>query len=484
MRSSKSSLVVLALFSSLVSTLGACGQGMDPNVPNRSPLAEKWQQRARASYRAGDMEDASQASDAGISAAPKDAEIRTLGARVALAKLDYAKALKLTEGLQTSDAHALRGRALWYQGDIEQAAEELEAMLRDPQVKDPWARDVAKLARRGQGRHPFAIEGGLVAAVEMPPAGPALIVPCELEGERILALVSTAVGELIVDSASRKEPAWVNLRFGDRVEVKDVPAFTQDLSGLSRQLGVPIKALLGVNLLRHIHVTFDRRGSQFVVRKSEPPAPPDGSRVPLFYVRGGGMIVRATLATKDEGFFPMLVDSSAMYPLAVDDSIFKKAGVDPTKLRSEPGMPQIRTGVLPNLRIGSFDMPQVPAMQAKDIGELRTQLDMDLGGIMGSSLLSVFRITFGDEGRFMWIEPDLGLTGMEGPPDVEGPRGRPEPLQPDPSRAAPGKDPRKGAASPPAPAAPPAKKPAPATPAPSTKPGPAAPAPPAGKSSK
>src|SRR5690606_19725670 len=99
--------------------------------------------------------------------------------------------------------------------------------------KDPWARDVAKLARRGHGRHPFSIDG-VVAAVEMPGGGgPALVVPCELDGERILALVATNFGEMMIDSSTRKEPAWVNLRFGERFEVKDVPALTHDLSGIS-----------------------------------------------------------------------------------------------------------------------------------------------------------------------------------------------------------------------------------------------------------
>ncbi|MBK8212101.1 MAG: tetratricopeptide repeat protein, partial [Myxococcales bacterium] len=203
----------------------ACGPTVEgPGA--RSPVAEKWQLRAKASYRSGDFDDAAQACDSGIQVAPKDVEIRVLAARVALAKLDFTKAAKLTEGLDATDAHAVRGRALWYLGDMEQAADELEAMLRDPQVKDPWARDVAKLARRGHGRHPFAMEGGLLAAVDMPQAGPALIVPFEIEGEQVLGMVSTAVGELVVDSASRKEPAWVNLRFGQNVEVKDVPAFT------------------------------------------------------------------------------------------------------------------------------------------------------------------------------------------------------------------------------------------------------------------
>lgn len=443
--------VALALAcATLPAFASGCGPGFD-GPPPRSALAEKWQTRAKASFRAGDFDDAAQATESGVQLAPKDAEIRVLAARVALARLELAKAVKLTEGIDTTEAHAVRGRAFWYQGDVDQAAEELEAMLRDPNVKDPWARDVAKLARRGQGRHPFAIEGAMLAAVDMPPAGPALLVPCEIEGEQVLGLVSTAVGELVVDSASRKEPAWVNLRFARDLEIKDVPAFTQDLTGISHQLGVPIKAMLGVNLLRHMHVTVDRRGSQFVVRKADPPPPPDASRVPLYYVRGGGMIVRATLAQKDEGFFPMLVDSSAMYPIAIDESVFRKAGVDPTKLRAEPNLPNVRTGTLPNLRLGSFDMPQVPAMQAKDLPELRTQLDMDLGGVVGASLLSVFRITLGDEGRFMWLEPDVATLQQPEPPRGQG-GPAPEPMTPDPSKPA-GKNPEKKEAPKPAPPA-------------------------------
>src|SRR5262249_32019340 len=158
------------------------------------------------------FEDARQAADSALKAAPQDREIRVQTARIALSGLDYAQAIKLTDGIQTTEVHGIRGRAFWYSGDIEQAADELEAMLQDPTVKDPWARDIAKLARRGQGRHPFEMEGGLVAAIEMPAAGAALVVPCELEGERILAIVATSVGELVVDANSRKEPAWVNLR--------------------------------------------------------------------------------------------------------------------------------------------------------------------------------------------------------------------------------------------------------------------------------
>ena len=416
----------------------ACG-GPDANT-GRAPLADKWLTRAKLAYRSGDIDDASTSIDGALKSSPKDAETRLLGARIALAKLEYAEAIKLSEGIPGSDAQGLRGRAYWYSGDIEKAADELEEMLRDPAVKDGWAKEVAKLARRGQGRHPFAIEGAVVASVEMPQAGPALVVPCELEGERILAVVATAMGELMIDNSNRKEPAWVNLRFGDKMEVKDVPALTTDLSNISRQLGAPIKALIGVNALRHMHVTFDRRGSQFVVRKNDAAAPPDASRVPLFYVRGGGMMMRAAVSKADDGNALLFVDSSAFYPLALDDGLLKRSGANLANFTAQPGAPATwKLGMLPYFKLGTLDLPEVPAMQGAPLGEYKSNFDVDLGGVVGAGLLSAFRVTFGEDGRWLWLEVDPSLMGMQGPPQqAPGPAPLPPPGGPGPATQEPG----------------------------------------------
>jgi hypothetical protein len=454
------SLSILVLGASSVVT-GACG-GPDANS-GRAPVADKWLTRAKAAYRSGDLDDASTAIDGALKAAPRDPETRLLGARIALAKLDYAEAIKLSEGLPSSDAKGIRGRAHWYAGDIEKAADDLEDMLRDPSVKDNWAKEVAKLARRGHGRHPFAIEGGLVASVEMPQAGPALVVPCELEGERILALVATAMGELMIDSTNRKEPAWVNLRFGEKLEVKDVPALTTDLSNISRQLGAPIKALIGVNALRHMHVTFDRRGSQFVVRKTEPTAPPDASRVPVFYVRGGGMMMRASVSNKDEGAALLFVDSSAFYPLALDDQMLQRSGADLKTFRNEPGAPATwKLGMLPYFKLGTLDLPQIPAMQGAPLGEYKSNFDVDLQGVVGAGLLSAFRVTFGDEGRSLWLEVDPSLMGPQGAEPPQGPQPLPPPGGPGPGSAPSGPPLGPAPAGSPGPVGPPKPGPAPA----------------------
>ncbi len=414
---------------------GACGSSPEAKTPSRSPLAAKWLDRAQTSFKSGDFEDAREAAKSALQAAPDDPEVKLVNARVALARLDYEDAIKLTEGMATTETHALRGRAYWYRGDLEQAADELESMLADPNVKDEWAREVAGLARRGIGRHPFQIEGGMVGSVERPPAGAALIVPCELEGEQVLAMVATATGEVVLDSNSRKEPAWVNLRFGEHVEVKDVPAITQDLSALSRQLGAPIKLLLGVNFLRHAHATLDRRGDQFVVRKAEPAAPPSATRVPLWYVRGGGMLVRAGVSSQSPEKTVLLVDTAASYPIGLDDSVWKKAGVDLAKLTPAPGAPNLKEGILPVLRFAGFDLPQIPGVEGAAVSDLKASIDTDLGGVLGGGLLALFRITFGDEGRFMWLEADPALLApsdrsgspRSAPPEGAGARGNATP---------------------------------------------------------
>lgn len=433
---SATALALVALAGAAALGAAGCGDGPDANAPSRSQLADKWLTRAKQSYRSGDAEDAAIAIDGALKAAPRDRETRLLAARIALAKLEFDEALKLSEGMEGSDAKAVRGRAFWYTGDIERAADELEDMLKDPTIKDPWARDVAKLARRGHGRHPFSIEGAVVTAVEMPGGGgPALVVPCELEGERILALVATNFGELMIDSASRREPAWVNLRFGESFEVKDVPALTHDLSGISRTLGATIKALLGVNVLRHMHVTFDRRGSQFVVRKSEPPPPPEASKMPIFYARGGAMMMRASISNKDDGNALLFVDSSAFYPLALEDGLLKRSGADLSTFRPEPGAPPSwKMGPLPFFKLGNVDISGFPAVQGAPFGDYKQTFDVDLGGVAGAGLLSVFRVTFADEGKWLWLELDPAMGGPGGMP-LEAPPGAPPPVDDAPPAA-------------------------------------------------
>jgi hypothetical protein len=359
------------------------------------------------SYRVGDLDDAEVAVENALRAAGNRQDVKLLAARVSLARLDYDRTHELLNGVTGSDARGLRGRALWYKGDVQGAADELESLLADPDVRDGWAMEIVKLARRGTGRKPFAMSGGLLAVTEMVRAGTAsLIVPVELNGDPALALIATGTAEAVVDASSGAEPSWVSLRFGERVEVRDVPALAKDLSGLSKQVNAPIKILLGVNVLRHIRPTIDFAGSQFVVRSFEPPPPPMATTLKLAYVRGGGMLVRGAFGVGDSAApASLLVDTAMPFPMALDSAGFKKAGIDLSKLTPVPNTASMRAGILPSLRLGAFDVPQVPGLHSdRDVKEREDGLGIQLDGLIGSGLLATFRMTLVDGGRSMWLE--------------------------------------------------------------------------------
>lgn len=394
---------ILALLVALASGCAAAG----PGQAEWPPLAKKWFDRADASFKSGDIEDAQTAVESALHADEHRPEIRLLAARIALARLEYAEVVTLLKGVEGTEASSIRGRALWYSGDIEQAADELEHLVADPEVRDPWATDIAKLSRRGIGRKPFSMTGGMVAVTEMPRVGTAaLIVPLEISGEPALGLIATGTAEVVLDASKGSEPTWVSMRFGEKIEVHDVPALSKDLSGISRQVNAPIRALLGVNLLRHLHPTFDFMGGQFVVRNFEAPPPPEATAVKLNYVRGGGMLLRGAVGSSASQVpASLLIDTAIPFPVALDDGGWKKAGVPLTSLRAVPNQGALRQGVVPLLRLGAFDVPSVPGLAGNEpVKEREDGLGVELDGLVGSGLFASFRVTLVDGGRTMWLE--------------------------------------------------------------------------------
>jgi len=450
-----------------------------PSEAEWPPVSKRWFDRGDASFRQGDFEDAESAAENALRVTPDREEVRLLAGRIALARLEFARTLQVTEGLESNEAHSLRGRAYWYSGDVEHAADELEKLVADPEVRDAWAVEIAKLARRGAGRKPFALSGGQVGVTDMPRTGStAMIVPLEINGEPALGLIATGTAEAVVDSSAGGQPSWVSLRFGESVEVRDVPALAKDLSGLSRQVNAPIKILLGVNLLRHVHPTFDLIGGQFVVRRYEPPPPPIATTLKVNYVRGGGMLLRASFgAEATAAQASLLVDTSIVYPVALDSGGWKKAGVAPSSLRAVPNAGPMKSGTVPLLKLGAFELPSVPALSGDEPVKEREQgLGIELDGLVGAGLLANFRVTLADGGRTMWLEdmPPQVYT-PENPalsaPDTSDDSDDPQEEEAPPAGGKPGKP---GTGKPAT-----GKAPAPIAPTPSA-PKPAAPATPAG----
>lgn len=398
----------------ILMTVAGCSA--TPSEANWPPLSKKWFDRAEVSFRNGDVDDATLAIDNAVRVDAQRPEVKLLAAKVALARLEFDRTIQLTEGMVSPQALSLRGRALWYSDRIAEAADVLERLIADPEVRDTWAVEIAKLARRGTGRKPFTMSGGLVAVTEMPRLGRSLLVPIELDGEPALAMVATGVPETVVDAAAGADPKWVSLKFGDNIEVKDVPALTKDLSGYSRQLNAPVKVLLGMNLLRRLRPTFDFLGGQFVVRSYEPPPPPGATTVGVHYIRGGGMLVRTMFGDAKTGKAgSLLIDTTMDLPLALDEGGWKKAGKDIKGLLPLPGSKNLTHGLIDQLAIGSLDIPGVPAIAGVPIADIEKPLDLDIDGIIGSGMMLLFRVTLADQGRTMWLEP-MPVLPPEPPP--------------------------------------------------------------------
>jgi hypothetical protein len=209
-------------------------------------------------------------------------------------------------------------------------------------------------------------------------------------------------------------------------------------------VNAPIKILLGVNLLRHLRPTIDFAGSQFVVRSFEPPPPPIATTLKLAYVRGGGMLVRGAFG-EGESAAPasLLVDTALTFPMALDSVGFKKAGIDLGKLQPVPNTASMRAGILPSLRLGAFNVPQVPGLHSdRDIKDREDGLGVELDGLIGSGLLATFRMTLVDGGRTMWLE-DIPAEALVPPKikleeldlsDVDLPEDEPEEEAPPPKK--------------------------------------------------
>ena len=62
---------------------------------------------------------------------------------------------------------------------------------------------------------------------------------------------------------------------------------------------------------------------------------------------------------------------------------------------------------MPSLRLGGMAFPGVPALALDSVNaQAPASLDITLGGIVGAGLLEAFRVTFTDDGRSVWVEPD------------------------------------------------------------------------------
>lgn len=424
-RAFASALAAAPLLVSLLGSVTGCpGEATTGGVVKggpRSELATKWMKRAQEEYAALDLVEATDSVDKAQKNAPGDKEIAVLAAKIHLARLDFKAVIKALDGIEGSEAAGLRARAYWYDDDLAHASEELTRALEDPDFKDPWAKPVRELAgTQGAGRKPFQLKDNAARLVElrMPrDLYPAMMIPIEVDGQTTMALVVSGVPEVVLDQKTRSKPSWVSIRIANdkntaSMEFRDVPALVEDLSGYSQQQ-VPIGALIGANFLRRMHATFDRGADQFVLRREDPPSPPTVTRLPVAWVRGGGMVVRGTIKKEFELSGGLWVDSGSPWALAFPEPTWKKVGVDLAKMQTYNDTKYER---LTNVKLGALDLgPAVAVAGATTVDDKLKQLDVTTIGALGMTFLGAMRVTLVEGGKTMWIETDQDTSSILAP---------------------------------------------------------------------
>ncbi len=113
----------------------------------------------------------------------------------------------------------------------------------------------------------------------------------------------------------------------------------------------------------------------------------------------------------------LLIDTSLTAPAgALDAAGWKKSGRRRGQAAAEPaGRVDEDRVCLPSLRLGAFDVPQVPGLQSDEtVKEREDGLGVELDGMLGSGLLATFRMTLLDGGRTMWLE-DILIEALQPP---------------------------------------------------------------------
>ena len=222
----------------------------------------------------------------------------------------------------------------------------------------------------------------------------------------------------------------------------DVPALAQDLSGISKELGAPIKALLGVNLLRHLNATFDFAGHQFVVRSFVAPAPARGD-------------ARSTSTTCAAAAWSCAARSAARraraprswstprrpFPVALDDDGLEEGGRRRRHAQAHPRRPRAEAprGHRPPPAPRRLRPPAAcTALYGVPLADLEKATAVDLDGLVGAGLLYRYRCTFADDGRVLWIEDDPRRCRPCSAPAARAARRRPRPARRPPRPAGPG----------------------------------------------
>ncbi len=384
---------------------GACGASQAGSEgPGPEGGAPTHTDRAMAAFEAGRLDEADRESEAAVALDPHDPRAVEIAARVAIALGRSDRALEVLAGAEDAVLTRLRGRARAASGDLAGVAADLAPVDGRPPA-DGWAAVMLPIARSlPEGARAWVVEGD--GEVERPFAAgsPLPVIEVEIDAHTVQALVATSADLAVLDESIRARPGLAETMAFGRISIGNVPVITRDLEPVREQLGVDVRAVLGVDVLLRLCATIDFRGRKVVVRRECAPSAADAAEVRFATFGGSFLAVPVTLEGRVEGFWTL--DSAGAFPLAIAETTLDALGLDAAALPPAPNAPDesIRLAEIGSVRIGDVAIEGVPAatgLVPRDLAELA---GAPIAGIVGAGLLSGFAVTIDARRRRIVLE--------------------------------------------------------------------------------
>jgi len=389
----------------LAMTSTACGASAASGVvsPAEPEDIASLSSRARAALEGGDLEAAWRASSRALDLSADDASAQDVAARVALARGDDEGAVRVLRRATAPVLVRLRARARFRRGELAAAAEDL-ASVEDRDPVDGWAVAVLPIARAGSGMELYRLEGAGETVLPFVPDVPVPVVAIVIDGRTVNALVATSADLTILDDGVRESSGIADRLELGGVSVQRVPVLVRDLDEVSSQVGVPLGAVLGIDLLLRLGATLDGRERRLVLRRERDDGPMAGAAIPFVTLGGTFLAVRAEVDGRTSGW--LTVDSAGLFPVAVSDVTTAHLRWTADDVTTVPGAPsgRVMLGRIRSLRMAEVELADLPALTGLVPAELPDLAGVPVAGMLGSALWMQLRITLDPRDRSIHVE--------------------------------------------------------------------------------
>ena len=394
-------------FSLLLLLAGCGGAGAAaPTGPSGSPDAVSAEQRAeeaRTLLVEGRLDEAHATAMQALAADSEQSVAREVAARVLLARGEMRETVELLSDARRPRLVRLRARAKARLDDYAGVASDLRS-VEEREPADGWAEAMLPVAREAPSEPVFAMAGPERAAVSMDARAPVPVIPIEVSGREVKALVATSADVTVLDDQVRATPGFADELSLGEITVSNVPVLVRDLDAIGEALGTEIGAVIGMDLMSRLEVTLDGREREIVFRREGTEASADASQVPFVAFEATFLAVRATLNGSASGWFTL--DTSGLFPVAIAPATVEALGLDPDSLEPAPGAPSpdIRVTTLDRVRFGEVEMSGVPAVTGLVPADLSELAGAPIAGMLGAAMVHQLSLTIAPERRVLLIE--------------------------------------------------------------------------------